>query len=307
MSGLNAIEQETLFQIAGIKDFPEGAYNVRVNGHSAGMQSDDQVQIVPKADKSGLEIHVQPGVKNETIHIPVLISQSGLEEVVYNDFYIGENSDVLIVAGCGIHNDNQNSSEHNGIHSFHLGKNCKVKYIEKHLGLGSGAEKILNPTTSITMEENSSFEMETVQLGGVSSSARKTKATLKDGAHLVIIEKIKTNGTQTASTDFVVNLNGKNCSAKITSRSVASDNSFQKFDSKIVGNNSCFGHIECDGLLSGNARIVSIPQIDAKNSNAQLVHEATIGKIANEQLIKLSTLGLSEKEAEELIIKAYLK
>ena len=175
------------------------------------------------------------------------------------------------------------------------------------MGLGSGAEKILNPTTSITMEENSSFEMETVQLGGVSSSVRKTKATLKDGAHLVIIEKIKTDGIQTASTDFVVNLNGKNCSAKITSRSVASDNSFQKFDSKIVGNNSFFGHIECDGLLSGNARIVSIPQIDAKNSNAQLVHEATIGKIANEQLIKLSTLGLSEKEAEELIIKAYLK
>ncbi len=303
----NKIESDLLAQVADIHKVPLGAYNIRKNGEGIARNSTSEIEIIQKKDKPGIDIIVKPNVVGKSIHIPVIITTGNIHDLVYNDFYIGENSDVLIVAGCGIHNDNQNPSEHNGIHSFHLGKNCKVKYIEKHLGLGSGAEKILNPTTSITMEENSSFEMETVQLGGVSSSARKTKATLKDGAHLVIIEKIKTNGTQTASTDFVVNLNGKNCSAKITSRSVASDNSFQKFDSKIVGNNSCFGHIECDGLLSGNARIVSIPQIDAKNSNAQLVHEATIGKIANEQLIKLSTLGLSEKEAEELIIKAYLK
>ena len=303
----NKIESDLLAQVADIHKVPLGAYNIRKNGEGIARNSTSEIEIIQKKDKPGIDIIVKPNVVGKSIHIPVIITTGNIHDLVYNDFYIGENSDVLIVAGCGIHNDNQNSSEHNGIHSFHLGKNCKVKYIEKHLGLGSGAEKILNPTTSITMEENSSFEMETVQLGGVSSSARKTKATLKDGAHLVIIEKIKTDGTQTASTDFVVNLNGKNCSAKITSRSVASDNSFQKFDSKIVGNNSCFGHIECDGLLSGNARIVSIPQIDAKNSNAQLVHEATIGKIANEQLIKLSTLGLSEKEAEELIIKAYLK
>ena len=303
----NKIESDLLAQVADIHKVPLGAYNIRKNGEGIARNSTSEIEIVQKKDKPGIDIIVKPNVVGKSIHIPVIITTGNIHDLVYNDFYIGENSDVLIVAGCGIHNDNQNPSEHNGIHSFHLGKNCKVKYIEKHLGLGSGAEKILNPTTSITMEENSSFEMETVQLGGVSSSVRKTKATLKDGAHLVIIEKIKTNGTQTASTDFVVNLNGKNCSAKITSRSVASDNSFQKFDSKIVGNNSCFGHIECDGLLSGNARIVSIPQIDAKNSNAQLVHEATIGKIANEQLIKLSTLGLSEKEAEELIIKAYLK
>lgn len=303
----NKIESDLLAQVADIHKVPLGAYNIRKNGEGIARNSTSEIEIIQKKDKPGIDIIVKPNVVGKSIHIPVIITTGNIHDLVYNDFYIGENSDVLIVAGCGIHNDNQNPSEHNGIHSFHLGKNCKVKYIEKHLGLGSGAEKILNPTTSITMEENSSFEMETVQLGGVSSSARKTKATLKDGAHLVIIEKIKTDGTQTASTDFVVNLNGKNCSAKITSRSVASDNSFQKFDSKIVGNNSCFGHIECDGLLSGNARIVSIPQIDAKNSNAQLVHEATIGKIANEQLIKLSTLGLSEKEAEELIIKAYLK
>lgn len=303
----NKIESDLLAQVADIHKVPLGAYNIRKNGEGIARNSTSEIEIIQKKDKPGIDIIVKPNVVGKSIHIPVIITTGNIHDLVYNDFYIGENSDVLIVAGCGIHNDNQNSSEHNGIHSFHLGKNCKVKYIEKHLGLGSGAEKILNPTTSITMEENSSFEMETVQLGGVSSSVRKTKATLKDGAHLVIIEKIKTDGTQTASTDFVVNLNGKNCSAKITSRSVASDNSFQKFDSKIVGNNSCFGHIECDGLLSGNARIVSIPQIDAKNSNAQLVHEATIGKIANEQLIKLSTLGLSEKEAEELIIKAYLK
>ncbi len=303
----NKIESDLLAQVADIHKVPLGAYNIRKNGEGIARNSTSEIEIIQKKDKPGIDIIVKPNVVGKSIHIPVIITTGNIHDLVYNDFYIGENSDVLIVAGCGIHNDNQNSSEHNGIHSFHLGKNCKVKYIEKHLGLGSGAEKILNPTTSITMEENSSFEMETVQLGGVSSSVRKTKATLKGGAHLVIIEKIKTDGTQTASTDFVVNLNGKNCSAKITSRSVASDNSFQKFDSKIVGNNSCFGHIECDGLLSGNARIVSIPQIDAKNSNAQLVHEATIGKIANEQLIKLSTLGLSEKEAEELIIKAYLK
>ena len=303
----NKIESDLLAQVADIHKVPLGAYNIRKNGEGIARNSTSEIEIVQKKDKPGIDIIVKPNVVGKSIHIPVIITTGNIHDLVYNDFYIGENSDVLIVAGCGIHNDNQNPSEHNGIHSFHLGKNCKVKYIEKHLGLGSGAEKILNPTTSITMEENSSFEMETVQLGGVSSSVRKTKATLKDGAHLVIIEKIKNKGTQTASTDFVVNLNGKNCSAKITSRSVASDNSFQKFDSKIVGNNSCFGHIECDGLLSGNARIVSIPQIDAKNSNAQLVHEATIGKIANEQLIKLSTLGLSEKEAEELIIKAYLK
>ena len=303
----NKIESDLLAQVADIHKVPLGAYNIRKNGEGIARNSTSEIEIIQKKDKPGIDIIVKPNVVGKSIHIPVIITTGNIHDLVYNDFYIGENSDVLIVAGCGIHNDNQNSSEHNGIHSFHLGKNCKVKYIEKHLGLGSGAEKILNPTTSITMEENSSFEMETVQLGGVSSSVRKTKATLKDGAHLVIIEKIKTDGTQTASTDFVVNLNGKNCSAKITSRSVASDNSFQKFDSKIVGNNSCFGHIECDGLLSGNARIVSIPQIDAKNSNAQLVHEATIGKIANDQLIKLSTLGLSEKEAEELIIKAYLK
>ena len=303
----NKIESDLLDQVADIHKVPLGAYNIRKNSEGIARNSTSEIEIIQKKDKPGIDIIVKPNVVGKSIHIPVIITTGNIHDLVYNDFYIGENSDVLIVAGCGIHNDNQNPSEHNGIHSFHLGKNCKVKYIEKHLGLGSGAEKILNPTTSITMEENSSFEMETVQLGGVSSSARKTKATLKDGAHLVIIEKIKTDGTQTASTDFVVNLNGKNCSAKITSRSVASDNSFQKFDSKIVGNNSCFGHIECDGLLSGNARIVSIPQIDAKNSNAQLVHEATIGKIANEQLIKLSTLGLSEKEAEELIIKAYLK
>lgn len=303
----NKIESDLLAQVADIHKVPLGAYNIRKNGEGIARNSTSEIEIIQKKDKPGIDIIVKPNVVGKSIHIPVIITTGNIHDLVYNDFYIGENSDVLIVAGCGIHNDNQNPSEHNGIHSFHLGKNCKVKYIEKHLGLGSGAEKILNPTTSITMEENSSFEMETVQLGGVSSSVRKTKATLKDGAHLVIIEKIKTDGTQTASTDFVVNLNGKNCSAKITSRSVASNNSFQKFDSKIVGNNSCFGHIECDGLLSGNARIVSIPQIDAKNSNAQLVHEATIGKIANEQLIKLSTLGLSEKEAEELIIKAYLK
>ncbi|MBQ7579243.1 MAG: SufD family Fe-S cluster assembly protein, partial [Clostridia bacterium] len=223
------------------------------------------------------------------------------------DFFVGEDCDVLIVAGCGIHNDGNVKSEHNGIHTFHVGKNAKVKYIEKHLGIGNGAEKILNPQTNVILEKNSTLEMETVQLGGVSSSIRKTSATLFDNSHLVINEKIKTTEKQTAITDFEVKLLGKKSSAKIVSRSVASDNSYQEFNSNLIGENECFGHVECDGLLAGDARIKSIPKIDAKNVNANLVHEAQIGKIAGDQLIKLTTLGLTKAEAEKLIISAYLK
>lgn len=304
---LSKIDSDLLMQVADLHSIPEGAYNIRKNGEGIARVSTAEIEINPKKDKSGIDIIVKPNVINKSVHIPVIITTGGLHDLVYNDFYIGENSYVLIVAGCGIHNNTQTASEHNGIHTFHLAKNCKVKYIEKHLGIGNGAEKILNPITTIYMDDGSSFDMETVQIGGVSSSIRNTKATLANNAHLVITEKIKTDESQTAQTKFTVNLKGKNSTAKITSRSVAIGSSYQQFDSKLIGANECFGHVECDGLLSGNARIVSIPQIDAKCANAQLVHEATIGKIANEQLIKLTTLGLTEKEAEQLIIKAYLK
>lgn len=304
---LNKTDSELLKEIADLHSIPQGAYNIRKNGEGIARNSTSEIEIIPKKNKSGIDIIVHPNVVGKSVHIPVIITEGNIHDLVYNDFYIGENSDVLIVAGCGIHNNTNQNSEHNGIHTFHLAKNSKVKYVEKHLGIGIGADKVLNPDTIIKMDNNSNFEMETVQLGGVTSSKRKTLATLSDNAHLVVTERIKTDQNQTATTQFTVNLNGTNSSAKITSRSVATENSYQEFNSKLVGNNACFGHVECDALISSNARVVSIPQIDAKNSNAQLVHEATIGKIANDQLTKLTTLGLSEKEAEELIINSYLK
>ena len=304
---LTSIDKELLAQVADLHSIPQGAINIRKNGQGILRNTTADIEIVPKTDKSGIDIIVHAGVVNKSVHIPVIITEGGVNDLVYNDFYIGENCDVLIVAGCGIHNNSSSKSTHNGIHTFHLEKNCKVRYVEKHLGLGSGAEKILNPVTKVHMKSGSNFEMETVQLGGVSSSVRTTHATLDDDAHLVIKEKIKTDNNQSAKTRFTVNLKGDKSSCNIVSRSVASDNSYQQFDSKLVGNAKCFGHVECDGLLADNARIVSIPQIDAKNSNAELIHEAQIGKIADEQLTKLMTLGLNQKQAEDLIIKAYLR
>lgn len=304
---LTNIDKELLAQVADLHSIPQGAINIRKNGQGILRNTTADIEIIPKTDKSGIDVIVHAGVVNKSVHIPVIITEGGVDDLVYNDFYIGENCDVLIVAGCGIHNNSNSKSTHNGIHTFHLEKNCKVRYIEKHLGLGSGAEKILNPVTEVYMKSGSNFEMETVQLGGVSSSVRTTRATLDHDAHLVIKEKIKTDNNQSAKTKFMVNLKGDKSSCNIVSRSVASDNSYQQFDSKLVGNAKCFGHVECDGLLAGNARIVSIPQIDAKNSNAELIHEAQIGKIADEQLTKLMTLGLNQKQAEDLIIKAYLR
>ena len=304
---LTKIDKELLEQIAGFHSIPEGAVNIRKNGEGVYRTNSAEIEIVPKKDKPGIDIFIKPNIKNKSVHIPVIISKAGITDLVYNDFYVGENSDCTIIAGCGIHNDGATQSTHNGIHTFHVGKNAKVKYVEKHLGLGTGAEKILNPTTVVLLEKNATLEMETVQLGGVSSAIRKTSATLAECAHLVISEKIKTTDTQTAITNFEVTLAGKNSSAKIVSRSVAGDNSYQEFNSNLIGQNECFGHVECDGLLSGSARIKSIPKIDAQNVNASLVHEAQIGKIAGDQLIKLTSLGLTKQEAEKLIINAYLK
>ena len=303
---MNNIEKDLLLAVADLHQIPAGAYNIRENGEGVGRNSTANIDIVPKKDKNGIDIIVKPNTKNESIHIPVIITKSGITDLVYNDFFIGENADVVIVAGCGIHNPDNQKSEHNGIHSFHLGKNSSVKYIEKHLGVGGQSEKILNPVTNIAMEDNSTLEMETTQIGGVSSSVRVTNAILGANAKLVIKEKILTTDKQTADTKFDVKLEGKDSSCEVISRSVAKGESRQDFRSTVIGENKCFGHVECDAILMDRAKIVSTPEIVANNIDATLVHEAAIGKIAGDQLTKLMTLGLSEQEAEEMIIKGFL-
>lgn len=305
---MDAIQKELLVQVAGLHEVPQGAYNLRVNGEGAGRKTTEHIDIVTKTDKPGIDIIIKPGTKNESVHIPVVLSQSGLNEMVYNDFYIGEDSDVTIVAGCGIHNCGDQKSEHDGIHSFFVGKNAKVKYIEKHYGSGDGSgERILNPQTIVSMEEGSYMEMDTVQIKGVDSTIRTTKATLGDKATLVIKEKIMTHGKQFAKTDFEVNLDGEGCGANVISRSVAKNESHQIFLSKINGNNKCYGHTECDAILMDQGSVSAIPEITANHIEASLIHEAAIGKIAGEQIIKLMTLGLTESEAEAQIVNGFLK
>ena len=305
---MDEIQKSLLEEIAGLHEVPAGAYNIRANGSMAGRNTTANIDIVTKEDKKGIDIIIKPGTKNESIHIPVIISQSGLTEMVYNDFYIGEDSDVVIVAGCGIHNGGDKKSQHDGIHSFFVGKNAKVKYVEKHYGKGEGTgEKIMNPTTIIEIDEGGFMELETVQIKGVDSTDRVTKATLKDGAKLVVGEKLMTHGSQYARTAFEVDLNGEGSSAKVVSRSVAKDDSSQIFLAKINGNNKCAGHSECDAIIMDNAKISAVPEINANDLNAELIHEAAIGKIAGEQLIKLMTLGLTEEEAEAHIVNGFLR
>lgn len=305
---MDAIQMNLLEQVAGLHEVPEGAYNIRANGEAAGRNTTANIDIVTKEDKPGIDIIIKPGTKNESVHIPVLLSQSGLKEMVYNDFYIGEDCDVTIVAGCGIHNSGEEDAEHDGIHSFFVGKNAKIKYVEKHYGSGDGkGNRVMNPTTIIELEEGSYLEMDTVQIKGVDSTKRITKAKLKEDATLVIKEKIMTHGTQTAETDFQVDLDGENSGAHVISRSVAKDDSHQIFLSKVNGNNRCSGHTECDAIIMDNASVSAIPEITANHIDASLIHEAAIGKIAGEQLIKLMTLGLTEAEAEAQIINGFLK
>ena len=287
---------------------PEGAYNIRSNGQTAGRNTTANIDITSKTDGSGIDIRIQPGTVHESVHIPVVLSESGLKEMVYNDFYIGADSDVVIVAGCGIHNCGDQDSEHDGIHRFYVGKNAKVKYVEKHYGEGDGnGKRILNPGTEVYMEEGSSMEMEMVQIKGVDSTVRTTTAELAAGAKLVVRERLLTHGSQEAVSDYAVTLNGDDASADVVSRSVAKDNSYQKFDSRIIGNARCNGHTECDAIIMGDARILAIPQLEANNIDAALIHEAAIGKIAGEQIIKLMTLGLTEEEAENQIVNGFLK
>ena len=305
---MDSIQKKLLEEVADLHDVPQGAYSLRINGKLEGKNSSENIEIVQKTDKPGIDIYIKPGTKNESLHIPVLLSQSGLRELVYNDFHVGEDCDVTIVAGCGIHNGGSEASEHSGVHSFFVAKNAKIKYVEKHYGQGDGnGENIMNPTTYVELDENAYMEMETVQIKGVDSTYRKTTAKVAKNATLVVHEKIMTHGKQVADTEFEVELNGENSGTHVVSRAVARDSSKQKFLSKIVGNNKCSGHTECDAIIMDDATVAAIPEILAVNPDASLIHEAAIGKIAGEQLIKLMTLGLTEKEAEEEIVNGFLR
>ena len=305
---MDELEKMLLLQIADLHNVPDGAYNIRKNGAGDGRRSTEHIKIETKTDgKSGIDIFIAPNTKNESVHIPVVITESGLRETVYNDFYVGENADVLIIAGCGIHNCGVELAEHSGVHTFHVGKNAKVKYVEKHYGGGDGnGENVMNPTTQVYLEEGARLEMETTQIKGIDSTVRTTKAELAKGANLIVREKIYTHGKQFAKTDFTVDLNGEDSGADVVSRSVAAEQSSQEFISRINGNSACHGHTECDAIIMDGARVTAVPELTANCIDAQLIHEAAIGKIAGEQLIKLMTLGLTEQEAEEQIIKGFL-
>ncbi len=305
---LDEIKKNLLREVSDLHGVPAGAYNIRENGESVGRVSTENIEIAPRKEGDGIRITVRPGTKNESVHIPVIISKAGLTEAVFNDFYIGENADVMIVAGCGIHNAGDEKSEHSGIHTFHVGRGAHVRYVEKHYGDGDGTGgRVMNPTTVIVLEEDASLEMETTQIKGIDSTVRKTDATLAAGASLVVREKIMTHGTQYAETDFTVTLAGEGSAADLVSRSVAKDASSQLFRSRIVGDAACTGHTECDAILMDEGHVTAIPELTANHIDASLIHEAAIGKIAGEQLIKLMTLGLTEAEAEEQIISGFLK
>lgn len=305
---MDNIQKNLLEKIADLHKTPEGAYNIRANGALGGRNTTANIDIVTKTDKNGIDIIIKPETKGESVHIPVIISKSGLNDLVYNDFYVGENADVIIVAGCGIHNTGDDKSEHDGIHTFHIGKGAKVKYVERHYGEGDGnGENVMNPTTIIEIDEDGYLEMETTQIKGIDSTDRITTAKLAAGAKIVVREKLMTHGSQFAKTEFTVDLNGENSGANIVSRSVAKENSKQVFKSVINGNNKCTGHTECDAIIMDDAKVVAIPEITANHIDAALIHEAAIGKIAGEQIIKLMTLGLTEQEAEEQIVSGFLK
>ena len=308
MVKLDAIQKRLISEIANLHSVPAGAYNFRANSQLAGRNTTANIDILSKPDGSGIDIRIKPGTKNESVHIPVVISESGIKETVYNDFYIGEDADVVIVAGCGIDNCGGQDSEHDGVHRFFVGRGAKVKYVEKHYGSGDGrGQRILNPVTECYMEEDSSMEMEMEQIKGVDSTERNTIAELKSGARLVVKERLMTHGSQKAVSGYQVNLNGANATADVVSRSVARDDSTQTFNARITGNAPCSGHTECDSIIMDNGRILAIPSLEANDVDAMLVHEAAIGKIAGDQLTKLMTLGLTEAEAEEQIINGFLR
>ena len=302
------IQLRLLEEVAELHDVPEGAYNIRSDSQAIGRRSTDHIVITSKKDVSGIDIEIKPGTKNESVHIPVVLTKSGLKEVVYNDFYVGEDADVLIVAGCGIDNCGAGDSQHDGVHRFFLKKGAKVRYAEKHYGSGNGkGKRILNPVTEAYLDEGAEMTMEMVQIKGVDDTERKTIAKLKENAKLVVRERLMTHDDQHAISTYEVILDGADSSADVVSRSVARDDSFQKFDAKIVGNAPCYGHTECDSIIMNNGKILAVPGLQANHVDASLLHEAAIGKIAGEQLVKLMTLGLTEQEAEEQIINGFLR
>ncbi len=308
MSKLSALEMNLLRQIADLHKIPEGAYNIRENGQLGGRNSTENIEISTKTDKPGIDIRIKPGTKNESVHIPVIITKTGYSELVYNDFYVGEDSDVIIIAGCGIHNSGCDTAQHDGVHTFYVGKNARIKYVEKHYGEGEGTgERIMNPSTVVYLEEGARVEMDTSQIRGVDSTRRSTKIYAKAGGEVLVLEKLLTHGRQTAVSDMEIMLEGDGSRARVISRSVAQDESEQTFYPKVTGGAECFAHVQCDSIIMGRAKVSSIPAINARHVSAQLVHEAAIGKIAGDQLLKLMTLGLTEKEAEERILAGFLK
>lgn len=306
---LDKIQMQMLTEVADLHGVPEGAYNIRVNGEKAGRNTTANIDIVTKTDgKSGIDIRIKPGTRNESVHIPVVLSESGIKETVYNDFYIGEDSDVVIVAGCGIHNCGNQDSQHDGVHRFFVGKNARIRYVEKHYGEGDGnGKRILNPVTEVYQEAGSYVDMEMVQIKGVDNTHRITRAELAEGATMIVHERLMTHGEQVATSVYEVALNGDGSSTDVISRSVAKDSSEQVFEAAIVGNSVCSGHAECDAIIMDKAHVVAVPKLDARNVDAALIHEAAIGKIAGDQLIKLMSLGLTEAEAEEQIIGGFLR
>lgn len=305
---IDEIGKSLLKEVADLDALPVGAYNVRVNGESSERNTTANIDIVSKTDKSGIDIIIKPGTKNESVHIPVILSQSGMKEMVYNDFYVGEDCDVTIVAGCGIHNRGGGDSAHDGLHRFFVGKNAKVRYVEKHYGEGDGrGKRVMNPTTEVHLEEGASMILEATQISGIDDTLRKTIATLAENATLEVQEKVLTTGEQNAVSEFVADLNGDGSSCNIVSRTVARDKSTQHFSSTLNGNAACSGHTECDSIIMDSAKVSASPQLTAADVDASLIHEAAIGKIAGEQLLKLMTLGLTEQEAEERIVSGFLK
>lgn len=305
---IDDIQKRLLKEVADLDSLPVGAYNIRANGAAAGRHTTANIDIITKTDRPGIDIIIAPGTKNESVHIPVVISQTGLKDLVYNDFYIGENADVVIIAGCGIHCAGAQETSHDGIHTFHVGKNARLRYVEKHYGEGEGrGKRVMNPTTIVHLAEGAAMEMETTQISGIDDTIRKTSGTLAAHATLTVREKIMTTGDQHAVTDFTIDLNGENCSTDVVSRSVARDESKQEFYSHINGNNACAGHSECDAIIMDRACVIATPALIANHVDAALIHEAAIGKIAGEQLIKLMTLGLTAEEAEHEIVNGFLK
>ncbi len=305
---MNEITKELLRQVSDYKDGYEGAYNIRENGGCAGRKSTEHIRIESKTDAPGLEIHILPGTKGETVSIPACVTHGGVDDIVYNDFFVGEGADVLIVAGCGVHLETGEPARHNGIHRFFLSKNSHVIYQEKHVGTGNGlGQRSIDPVTEIYLEEGSELEMDSLQLGGVDHTIRKTSGVVGKGATLIIRERILTDGEQQAKTEFEVEMNGEDSSVNLISRSVARGHSYQAYRSRIVGNAPCAGHSECDAILAEEGRVDAAPELTANHQEAALIHEAAIGKIAGEQILKLRTLGLTEEEAEAKIIAGFLK